>query len=245
MEIELRWILIAISVAVLILIVFDGMRRIKRQQQGMVSSEPDEMLDEEMDDDTELDAVVLVRTTVKQPEFYDEEDSFEQDPIIPEKVAGEYVSPRKTVQSDTPEISANNNIFVLSVMAPSGTPFSGSQLLPALLSLGMRYGDMSIFHRHEHINGNGAILFSLASASEPGIFNLDAMESQYFPGLTLFLQVPGPAHPTNALNLMVQTAKRLAKALDGNVYDDERRLLTDSILEQRYFFRLRQILGKI
>ena len=136
-------------------------------------------------------------------------------------------------------------LFVLNILASQGSVFPGSRLLPALLSLGLRHGEMSIFHRHEHINGNGAVLFSLASATEPGSFNLNTMESQSFAGLTLFLQIPGPTHPTNALNLMVQTAKRLAKALDGHVYDDERQPLNDMSLERRYYFRLRQILGKI
>lgn len=229
METGLRWILILISLAVLALIVFDGWRRIKRQRP---SSEKKRGFNSLFSGGPKEEEMLLV----------DEEDNYddyaeEEIEMIPPKSAAPIQNERASTVPET--------YFVLNVLAQQGHVFNGAQLLPTLLSFGMRYGDMAIFHRHEHINGNGAVLFSLAAATEPGTFNLHTMESQNYTGLTLFLRVPGPAHPTNALNLMAQTAKRLAKALDGQICDEKRQPLSDSALERHYYFRLRQILGKM
>lgn len=264
MEIELRWILILISIVVLALIVFDGWRRIKRQQRN-VSPNNFANLSGETDDDLvdELDPLAAQPSSKQiQDEFADDNNdegeivrattaaattsaSRQKEHTLSDRLDEHDVGVKRTsVVIDDKLETMPSSLFVLNILASADKAFSGSQLLPALLSLGMRYGEMSIFHRHEHINGNGTVLFSLASATEPGVFNLNTMESQSFMGLTLFLQVPGPTHPTNALNLMVQTARRLAKTLDGTVYDDSRQILNDNNLERHYYYRLRQILGK-
>lgn len=252
MEIELRWVLIVVSLVILLIIVLDGWRRIKRQQKNNQSLQPTDFSHTEAEDHLEeelYDELVPEEEVVKV--FNRETTANEilsEELTLPMTAHGNdegLVLKKTSVVIDETMETMPDTIFVINVLASPGRDFSGSQLLPALLSLGLRYGEMSIFHRHEHINGNGAVLFSLASATEPGIFDLHTMESQNFYGLTLFLQVPGPTHPTNALNLMIQTAKRLAKTLDANIYDDQRQPLTDSNLERRYYFRLRQILGKI
>lgn len=267
MEIGLRWILILISVAVLGLIVFDGWRRIKRQKKGnnksslrnysILNQPTDELAAAAGNDDMLLDGY---------EEFDDDDDMLNESETMAVASSNTRATTSAKMSSSmnasaastcTAEInyedeeepsygskSIPETYFILNILAPQGAQFSGAQLLPALLSLGLRYGDMSIFHRHEHINGTGNILFSLVSATEPGIFNLNTMESQSFSGLTLFLKMPGLTHPTNALNLMVQTTKRLAKMLDGIICDETREPISESALEQRYTFRMRQIIGR-
>jgi cell division protein ZipA len=250
MEIGLRWILILISVAVLGLIVFDGWRRIKRQKKSKsrnfrsysVMNPPSDKLaaaagNEELmlDEYDEFAGDLLDETeTMLADSGLAVEASYPENRYAMEEEIS-YAAPSKSI----PE-----TFFILNILAPEGKSFSGSQLLPALLSLGLRYGEMSIFHRHEHINGTGNILFSLASATEPGVFNLNSMESQQFYGLTMFLKMPGLSHPTNAINLMLQTTKRLAKMMDGIICDEAREPISESGLEQRYTFKMRQIIGR-
>ena len=156
--------------------------------------------------------------------------------------------PLAAKEETSPALSAKKIIadyFILNIIPEPGQVFTGSHLLPTLLTLGLRHGELSIFHRHEQISGNGNVLFSLASATEPGIFELDKMESQQFNGLTVFFAIPGPTHPTNALNLMIQTSKRLAHILGGKLCDEQRQYLNESTLEKQYQLRLRQALGKL
>lgn len=66
---------------------------------------------------------------------------------------------------------------MLSVVMTEGNLMSGAALLPSLLTLGMKFGDMNIFHRHQDNAGNGKITFSLANMMNPGTFDLDNMEN--------------------------------------------------------------------
>lgn len=232
MESGLRWILILISLIILGLIAFDGWRRINKQKAEKVKL-LNETNDEALDNDQHDDDILL-----KENIFSADEREVEE---LPQYVAKKVEKIELIENADkTPA-----TFFALNILPEPGQVFTGSHLLPTLLTLGLRYGEMSIFHRHEQISGNGNVLFSLASATEPGIFDLEKMESQHFYGLTLFFQVPGPAHPSNALNLMVQTAKRLAHILGGQLCDEKRQYLSESNLEQQYQIRLRQALGKI
>jgi cell division protein ZipA len=116
--------------------------------------------------------------------------------------------------------------IVLHVMAPAGLYYSGYELLQALLANGLRYGKQKIFHRYEHKNGQGPLIFSLASVNQPGTFDLPNMGSFSCPGLTLFMALKKCQQPRQAFNIMLETAKQLADDLSGDVWDEERKPLT-------------------
>ena len=118
-------------------------------------------------------------------------------------------------------------VIVMGVLARQGYTFAGYELLQALLSNGLRYGQMHIFHRHEEGNGHGAILFSLASATKPGTFELTKMGSFKCHGLSLFMRVSGQKDLQQALDIMINTAKQLAEDLDGEVVDEKRQPLSN------------------
>lgn len=122
---------------------------------------------------------------------------------------------------------------VIHVMAREGARFDGPNVLQALLSMGLKHGKMSIFHRHEEAQGRGAVQFSVASAVEPGIFDLDTMGSFSTPGLTLFMSVPGPKAPLAAYDLMIETADKLADRLDGEVQDAQHQPLSTEVIEHK------------
>lgn len=123
------------------------------------------------------------------------------------------------------------SIIVFHVLAKTKPAFDGPNVLQALLSMGLKHGDMSIFHRHEQTTGKGPIEFSVASIIEPGIFDLDAMGSFATPGLSLFLRIPGSCNPLNALDLMLETADKLAMRLGGEVVDQDFSPLTAEMAE--------------
>lgn len=108
--------------------------------------------------------------------------------------------------------------------------FAGRQLLELLLQYGLRFGEMSIFHRHEFPTGQGVVLFSVAQAREPGTFDLDALARDLVPGVSLFMTLPG-YKSLSAYDLMVDTARRLAHDLEGELLSQDLLPVTTEQLE--------------
>lgn len=123
-----------------------------------------------------------------------------------------------------------DRVFSVHVMATTKL-FEGRQLLELLLQYGLRFGDMDIFHRHEHPTGQGDVLFSLAQAVEPGTFNIDTLARDLVPGVSFFMSLPGKKS-TLAFDLMMDTARRLAHELDAELLDTDSRALSQSTLDQ-------------
>jgi cell division protein ZipA len=61
------------------------------------------------------------------------------------------------------------------VLARNGTKFGGAELVEAFLRNGLKFGDMNIFHRIAPTTK--VMQFSVASAVEPGTFDLSTMET--------------------------------------------------------------------
>ena len=73
--------------------------------------------------------------------------------------------------------------------------------------------------------------YSGAIISEPGNFELTAIETVTLSGLCFFLQLPGPIDPMSALEDMFETSKSLSIALRGDLKDEQRNLLTHQMKE--------------
>lgn len=116
-------------------------------------------------------------------------------------------------------------LIVVNVIARAGEVYAGYELLQALLSAGLRFGKMNIFHRHQESSGRGDILFSVASATNPGTFELSKMGGFSCSGLTLFLQFSGQKDLMKSFELMLETARQLTDDLGGEVLDQQRQPL--------------------
>lgn len=128
--------------------------------------------------------------------------------------------------------TATGGIISLHVVAAPDTPFSGPALLPALRDTGLEFGDMHIFHAAT-VNGEHTPrpVFHVANMLEPGTFDPDAMDGFTTYGLTLFMQLPAPVDGGLALDLMLDTARRLAGRLGGEVLTHDRRPLSEAYVE--------------
>lgn len=118
-------------------------------------------------------------------------------------------------------------IIILHLMAAENQPFTGYELLQALLSTGLRFGHMNIFHRHQNMDGTGEILFSVASIKEPGTFEMSKMGGFKTPGLAMFLRAETTTDPLHAFDTMLNTAKQLIDDLGGAVLDENRQPLEE------------------
>ncbi|MGH8492028.1 MAG: cell division protein ZipA [Moraxellaceae bacterium] len=132
------------------------------------------------------------------------------------------------VEEEKPYVDVQD-VIALHVVARSHL-FSGEDLLRSILAYGLRFGEMSIFHRHEQPTGQGRILFSMAKAVEPGTFDLESMTGEEIPGVSFFLSLPG-INSIHAYDIMVDTVKRLAIDLNGEVLDEQQQVLTRQLIE--------------
>ncbi|MES2998344.1 MAG: cell division protein ZipA C-terminal FtsZ-binding domain-containing protein [Pseudomonadota bacterium] len=87
-------------------------------------------------------------------------------------------------------LNPKETLIILQLLATEERPYKGYELIQTLSSAGFHYGEMNIFHYHANQNGKKQRLFSLASALEPGTFDLTHIGEIHCPGLCLFMSIP-------------------------------------------------------
>ena len=121
--------------------------------------------------------------------------------------------------------TSRTQLISVYVLANPNQTFSGYHLLQTLLSCGLRYGRMNIFHYHQS-NQNHSILFSLASAMEPGTFDIHNMGAFSGSGLCLFMPIQGIEQDRTVFEIFLRTTQKISDELNGTVYDADRHPLT-------------------
>ena len=100
----------------------------------------------------------------------------------------------------------------------------------ALMQAGLEHGKYSIFHKKAE-NGDEP-LFSVANLTEPGTFTPETLERGTISGLSFFIVLPGVGDPVARFDEMVLAARTLAVELDAELYDD--RGSSWSVQRERY-----------
>lgn len=168
-------------------------------------------------------------------------------PVMPSPEAGMPAAEESVLPDGLPaaEIAAPvhvpEKILTVRLTGKAGASFAGDALLRAMQEAGLEHGRFSIFHRHAPGDARQAI-FSVASLVEPGSFDLTGMVAERFPGITLFMTVPGPVDALAAFDDMLATARVLATALDGELLDEQgsrlsvqrERFLRDELTQLRH-----------
>lgn len=131
----------------------------------------------------------------------------EEEPVIPIIKAEAKPKPQ-------PEILSVN------VIAKPGETFASYDLFQAISTTGMQFGAMNIFHYYEPHGENKKVLFSLASMTEPGEFDMNHIGEFASPGLCLFMDLHAMKNPEAVFNQMLATAEQLADDLQGELYAD-------------------------
>jgi len=136
--------------------------------------------------------------------------------------------------------SPDDFFIALYLIAPKNTLYAGYELLQALLSAGLRFGEHRIFHRHEQKDGRGSVLFHCASAIAPGTFDLSKMGAFTSSGLCLFFSVNRVEDPLLTFDMMLNTVDQLSEDLGGYVLDEKHESFTKETM-----IRLRQKIRSI
>lgn len=138
-----------------------------------------------------------------------------------------------------------SEVVVLNVMAKEGYAFHGEDLMQLLITSGLKFGDMAIFHQRLGNDSRGPVIFSVANVLNPGTFDLNDMANFSTVGISMFLALPSPINNLEAFDMMLGTAQRLCEVLDGDLKDDHRNVMTAQTIEhyrQRIRdFELRQL----
>lgn len=126
-------------------------------------------------------------------------------------------------------LTASQDVLVISILSRTKDRFLGSDLLEVFVRNGLKFGEMNIFHRVDPVTK--ALQFSIADALEPGTFDLSEMDALSTPGVTIFMQMPGPDDPAMAFNDMLGVARDIAQSLGGDLKDENLSVMTGQTIE--------------
>ena len=202
---ELRWILTAIGVA-LIIGVYLWSRRDRSEQDDESRREPG-----------------LGEQASTWSGF--EEDDVEPPLLAPHDASSATDIPAEALEIDTPELPAEGEQLIVALRLRSRHPdgFDGTDLVKAFSAEGLEFGRFGAFHS---LDERRRSRFLVASLVEPGSFEIEKMHELQCPGVSMFMVLPGPREPLVALDAMFVCARRLAERLDAEVLDDKGNALT-------------------
>jgi cell division protein ZipA len=143
-------------------------------------------------------------------------------PIPDEPPAEKPAAPPRTPSRSSPE-----RIITLRLI-PRGAELASERAVAALQSVGLEHGRYGIFHRMQRDEP----MFSVASLTEPGTFDLGNLADHTIAGLSLFVVLPGAGDAVAQFDAMVETARALAVELDADLHDE--RGSSWSIQRERY-----------
>ncbi len=147
--------------------------------------------------------------------------------------------PLQTKQQETPEQKATpepaapqdwDMVIAFTIMAETGTMFSGKAVKAALETQDLHFGDMQIYHRFTPGSRKQA-LFSVANIIDPGTLLPDKFVSMSTPGLLIFARLPAPVNGLALFDDLLDTAKNMTQSLDGVLCDETRQPVSDEAIE--------------
>ncbi len=212
----------------------------------------DSDIDEEVEEvSEEVDAEGYQESYEEQTEFElpDVEENVEENLVAaapePTDIRQHQTTAQPTEIRQQAPAAQPSEVIVMNVMAREGQEFSGDDLLHAVITNGLKFGEMNIFHQRFGNDSKGPVIFSLANILNPGTFDLNTMSEFTTIGVSLFLAMPAPGNNFEAFEHMLEVAQHLCDSLDGELKDDHRNMMTAQTIEhyrQRVRdFELRQL----
>jgi cell division protein ZipA len=130
-----------------------------------------------------------------------------------------------------PRLADNSMVVTVRIMPRPGTQFPAEQLILALRAAQLQHGQYGIFHRLDEENA-ARIRYSVASLVEPGSFDLSKLKESTYRGISVFMVLPAPEDGVGLFDDMLQTARAVAKEIDGLLLDEQGGAL--SVQRERY-----------
>ncbi|WP_343595425.1 cell division protein ZipA C-terminal FtsZ-binding domain-containing protein [Acinetobacter sp.] len=133
---------------------------------------------------------------------------------------------------DESALSNAEYIIALNVFPNPRKVLSGDKALKVLLKYGLRFGELSCFHRYEKTEEPSPLMFSVLRMTDegPSGFDLETLSAEQVQGLSFFLALPTP-HAQTGFDMMVSIAGLIARDIDGKVFDENNCELTQQLKE--------------
>lgn len=133
---------------------------------------------------------------------------------------------------DESALAVAEQIIALNVYPNPRRALSGDKALKVLLKYGLRYGEMSCFHRYENTDEPSALMFSVLRMTDngPAGFDLETLSAEQVQGLAFFLALPNSKAITG-FDMMTSIAGLIAREIDGKVYDENNLEFTPQLKE--------------
>lgn len=170
-----------------------------------------------------LVAVVYVWGRPRKPDIFANTDLEDRvDPVL-DVTSGETDAEERQQGSELPP--EHDKIVSLIIKARFNGVLHGSDICVAADKAGLRYGKKKIFERLHERDDRELVIFSMANAIEPGIFDLDEIYQVQTPALVLFMTLPGVMSALDTWDAMLASAQRLAELLDAELLDQDQSTL--------------------
>jgi len=133
---------------------------------------------------------------------------------------------------DESALATAQQIIALNVYPNPRRALSGDKALKVLLKYGLRYGEMSCFHRYEKTEEQSPLMFSVLRITDegPAGFDLESLSTEQVQGLAFFLALPNP-NAITGFDMMTRIAGLIAREIDGKVYDEQNLEFTPQLKE--------------
>lgn len=210
-----------------------------------------------LEEESEADIPMLLDPAEMEPELPVEpiEDEVEEevDPLFMEKISAprdnpvEESAPEPEPQPEEPSVESSEpeqdepegeepetddgplEVLVLNVMAADGKMLSGEEVHEALVSQGLKFGEMDIYHFDR--GGQGAKgHFSVANILNPGTFKADMAEFAT-PGLCFFMTLSLRGSNQERFDKMLDASMRVTDQLGARLHDEQRSVISGQTLE--------------
>ncbi|APZ43281.1 cell division protein ZipA C-terminal FtsZ-binding domain-containing protein [Acidihalobacter ferrooxydans] len=123
-----------------------------------------------------------------------------------------------------PTPAGPEELLIIHVVAdPEIGSFTGEALAAAFNACELEFGAMQIYHRPAK---SGMAHFSVVNMIQPGTFDPQHFDTLETPGISLFMQLPGPELPMVAFRSLRDCAWKLAEMLGGRLEDETHSTVT-------------------
>lgn len=184
-------------------------------------------------DDSDLSA-----SDFSEPDLYEEDNVSNFEDAVASSNSTSVEEPIRADSSVEQESNQQSEVLIVNVMSRDRRVFEGHDLLQALVTSGLKFGEMNIFHHRLHNGNTGPVIFSVANILNPGTFDLNQMDNFSTIGVSFFLALPTQINNLEAFEQMLEIAQQIRGALDGELKDDHRNVMTAQTIEH-YYQRIR------
>lgn len=243
MELGVRVLLVTIALGLIVAILLDGYRKIKRHRNQLrFKLDPIEDLDHPLPLTSELSTPRKATPHPHEARFDTPENAYQLSISTP--VSNSTPSPHPISNTSTPSTASSfskdqqrkkspsqyQDVIMLNLVAPNGTQILGDALLKAILLSGMKFGSNAVFHYQESDHLDNNTVFSLVNLLKPGTFELDSINTLKTPGICIYMPLPGPINPAASFETFLLTAHKIAKTLNLEIKDELHRPLSETAL---------------